>query len=131
MSNLRAIIEAAQHQIDTFRSPDISEADARLDELLVAAELGSIRHDRIERISEHEGILHIHTSWSARGCTNTSDFEFPTAILDAPDPIAAAKEYGHKKRVSEAEYEVTKARNALARAESALSALRSPAEAQL
>jgi hypothetical protein len=110
---LRQIIEEAIGQIATYKHPDVDEAQGRLHELLKAAELGGIEHDGIVSIEECGDTFRIQTEWSARGCLNTSDYELPSFIIDADDPVAAARIWGIEKKVKEAERAVDEARSTL------------------
>lgn len=92
--NTREFVEQASHDISTYKNPAIDECKNILNEILCAAKLGDIKHDKIESLDVYEDEVHIETSWSARGCENSSSYEFPTSILDAEDYIKAATIWG-------------------------------------
>lgn len=118
---MREIIETAMEQLDTYKHPDVDEAKARIHELLVAAKLGGIDCDCLEKLSERSGNLRIETSWSARGCSNSSDYNLPSFIIDADDPVEAATLWGLDRQSAEATERIGAARVALQRAENGLS----------
>ena len=69
------------------------ELKGSLDKLLQAAGLGSIALDHLEQYYRSDEYLYITTTWSCRGCTNSSDYKIPLSIIDAKDPMAAAVAY--------------------------------------
>ena len=124
---LRELVDDAIHQIDLYKNPSIDEFEQRFSEILKAARLGSLEHEDIESLGEYGGNIHLTSSWSARGCHNTSDYKIPSAIIDAPDPVAAARRWGCEHRLDEARRREAMARSSL---ESA-SAHRAKAQAEL
>lgn len=104
-TNLRKLFDDARQQIDTYKHPDISEFKDEMSKVLEAAGLGSLKHEYIENITEYKDWIEIDTSWSARGCAQTSTYKLPSAIIDAEDPIREAKLYGVNKRLSDAQAE--------------------------
>jgi hypothetical protein len=70
--------------------------------------MGNLTYDSIEEISEYLGNITISTSWSARGCAQTSEYTLPSTIIDAEDPIFEAKKYGLMKKLKAAEIEYKK-----------------------
>lgn len=107
-TNLRKLLNEAQHQINTYKHPDIDDFQAAMSEVLEAAGIGSLKHDCIEGISEYNGRIEIETSWSARGCAQTSTYSIPSAVIDSENPLREAKLYGVTKRLSEARAELSK-----------------------
>jgi hypothetical protein len=69
-----------------------------LRELLIAAGLGSIQHDRVMPIEENE----IHTAWSSRGCAQTGEYELPYSIVDESDPISTAVTWARTQAITKA-----------------------------
>jgi hypothetical protein len=118
--SLRALISEANAEIRRLRNPDVSEATGRLDAIIKAAGLGSINKDALVGISIQGGIVTVTKGYSTRGCEQHEDFDFAEAILDAPDPVKAATIWGLDKRLSDAEYAATRAREVLAESEEAL-----------
>lgn len=116
-SHLRDLIANAENAIDTYRYPDVDECQERLNELLVAAGLGSIERDRLAYISIKSGKVLIRTEYSVRGCEQSDDYEFPEAIIDAANPVYAATLWGLSRRESAARYELEEARRILAHRE--------------
>lgn len=119
--SLRTLIAEANAEIRKFRNPDPAEAKSRLDAIIQAAGLGSIGNDSLEGVSIQDGIVTVTKGYSTRGCEQHDDFEFAESILDAADPVEAARLWGLDKRLSDAEYTVKRAREELAEAELALS----------
>ena len=101
--NLRQLIDNAISQLNIYKTPDIDECKSRLNEILKVSQLGGINYDKIEKMTENNQVLTIDTSWSARGCSNTSSYELPVSIIDAQDPLIAAKAWGWEKRINEAQ----------------------------
>lgn len=117
MTTLRDLIDEAAWAISRYKSPDVRECKERLSEVLEAAGLGSISHDCLESIDECDGHICIETSWTARGCSNTSSFRIPASIVDADDPVRAATEWGLRKKIATAQGQAARARADLERAE--------------
>ncbi len=88
--SLRSILEAAASDVETYRDPDIWEAQRRLSEVLVAAGLGSITSDRIADLQVTDKEVYVHVTWSAYSCDCDARHTFPASIIDAPDPLQAA-----------------------------------------
>jgi hypothetical protein len=94
MSNLELVLQAIR-DIDTYRNPDISRAKALLSSITEAMGHGGLAGEYIRDLDiDLKGMVRITTEWSVRGCANTSDYEFPASILEAPDPVRSAKLYG-------------------------------------
>jgi hypothetical protein len=118
--SLRDLIDEAIAQLERFRHPNVDQVQGRLNEILKAAGKGGITHDRIERLVFRPESLHIQTSYSVRSCEQTAEFEIPFSVLDADDPVAAARQWGRQDKIKEAEDAVKEARRALAVAEEEL-----------
>lgn len=99
--NYRELIEDASSQLSTYRSPDIDEAEEFLDQLLKTTGLGSVKYEHIESIDIYGDEVHVETTWSARGCPSNSSYQFPVSLLDAENPLKAAKIWGLKKKIDE------------------------------
>jgi hypothetical protein len=126
--DLRDLIEAADVAISTYRRPNVGEAKERLSELLEAAGMGGIgQFDSIDSISEEDGSFHIRTSYTIRGCEGGDSFELPSAIVDAEDPLAAARTWGLNQQISVTEDRVKNLRQGLEREEAKLTELRAAA----
>jgi hypothetical protein len=110
---LTELIEKASSDIDMYKHPDIDECQRRLSEILQAAEHGSIMNDHVESLEIYKDTLQIETSWSTRGCSNSSSYRIPMEIIRAEDPIKAAKIWGCKKRISKYEQEVEAAKRSV------------------
>ena len=132
--SLRRIIEDAIQQIETFKNPDVTEAEGVLSDLIKAAGLGDIRGETLAYVSIRDGNVAVRTEYYSRGGSCGEHYDFPEAIIDAADPIATAKEWGLRRKVANLERERDEARSALAHyeerlatAQSALDAFLSPA----
>lgn len=102
MSDLRAILEKAELDINTFKHPNVDEAHVWLDNILVAAGLPGIRHNRIDFLSvDYNDEVSVTSSWSCRGCQDQDTYSFPAYIIDAVDPIKAAMIWGLEQRLAE------------------------------
>lgn len=117
---LRELITEAQDALSTFKNPDICLVEDRLDALLMAANMGSIKHDRIESLSFFRGMLNIRTSYLARGCMQDGEYAIPEAVIDAEDPFTAIKVWAKEQRIKKAESEVRLQRSILQSAEERL-----------
>ena len=102
MTSLREILEKAEIDLDNYKHPDVSEAQDRLNDLLVEAGLGNISQDRLEYLSIGNEKVYIVTRYSIRSCEQEDRFEFPVSVIDAEDPIAAIKAFAKTKRIAEA-----------------------------
>ena len=120
MSELIKIIEEAQTQLETYKHPDTSEAERRLDEILRAGQLGGISGDELTDLSFHNGFLHIHTRYSVRSCEQRGHYQIPRRVLTAEDPIGAIKVWAKDQRVAKARAEVADAERTLERRREAL-----------
>jgi hypothetical protein len=124
--DLRDLIEAAEVAISTYRRPNVGEAKERLSEVLRAAGMGGIgQFDSIDSISEEAGAFHIRTSYTVRGCEGGDNFELPSPIVDADDPLAAARKWGLEQQISATEDRVNNLRQGLEREEKKLAEMRS------
>ena len=113
MTTLRQLVEQAQADLERYKHPDTTEAERRIDEILVAGKLGSIAHDHLEGLSFYKGNLCISTSYSVRGCSMSGDYKIPESVIDSADPIADIKVWAKAQQVAEAEREVRAAERAL------------------
>ena len=128
--NIRCIIDAAIEQIETCRTPDIDEAQALINSILQAANLGTTGKNRIERMRFRSGFLDVRSCYAGQRCDMSRDFHIPVAIIDADDPIKAASRWAVEKELKEArndakhaEERLHLARERLQRATNAMHAL--------
>lgn len=119
VSPLRQLINDASSALDVYKSPNIDEALERIDALLIAAGLGSIKHDHVVRIDENSDHFEIYTEWSARGCAQTSEYELPYSIVDAADPLAAAVTWARSQAMAKAQRRIDEAESSLRYAQDA------------
>lgn len=82
-----------------YKHPDTEEFRKAIDPILKAGGLTTIGNDCIESVDTRNGMLYITTSWSCRGCSNSSDIRLPLHLLDATDPIKAATIWGLKGKI--------------------------------
>ncbi len=122
-TSLRDLLEAAEGDLDTYRHPDVSEAQRRLNEVLEAAGLGSTGTDRITRLRVGPREVFVRAEYSVRSCVSDNEYEFPVTILDAPDPVAAARRWGLERRRGEAVAKVAEAKRAKERWEAELAGI--------
>lgn len=86
-------------QVSMYRRPNLGDLKERLDEVLVAMGAVPIGHDSIigMYVEEHSDLgvpaLHIDTEYTLRGCGMTGEHLIPMSIIEARDPIVAAKVY--------------------------------------
>ena len=107
---LRETIEAAIHQLATYKQPDVDEAQKLLSGILEAAGFGSIMRDELIRLDEYNDEIHID-------------------ILDAEDPIRTAKIWGLNRRIDEQQNELNTLRGRATWYEDKLNELKAELEA--
>jgi hypothetical protein len=98
-TSLRELTSAAIDEITLYRSPDIDEFRAAINPVLMASGRSSISNDCVESICEtvrfYYGTqipgIEIQTSWSTRGCVQSSEYFIPAFIIDAEDPVYTAQ----------------------------------------
>lgn len=115
-TKLRALLEQAESDIDTYRHPNIAEAQSELNRVLSAAGLGSTGEDTITGITIGREYVFITTKYSVRSCEQSDSFELPIHLVDAEDPIQAALTWSIQEDVRKANNEVAEAEAALAQA---------------
>lgn len=102
MTTLRELIDQAVADMDRLKHPDTAEAERCIDEILVAGKLGSLAHEHLEGMHFHDGMLLVDTSYSVRGCSQSSRYEIPETVIDGDDPVAAIKPWAKEQRVAKA-----------------------------
>lgn len=117
---LRELIVKAEEDIDTYKYPDVSETQSRLSQILEAAGLGGIEHNELTYLGFRDGRLHIDTTYSSRGCTDSESFDIPEKIIDAEDPVREARIWGAEKRLKKAEVDLARAKRDVTYAETKL-----------
>ena len=129
MSTLTELIEKASNDISMYKHPDIDECKRSLSEILKAMQHGSIMNDTVESLEFYKGELLIETTYSCRGCTNSSSYRIPKEILEAEDPIKTASIWSVKKRITKTEQEIENARRNMKYQEQNLITLKAELEA--
>jgi hypothetical protein len=107
--NLRASIGQAIRDIATYKTPDVSNVQAQLDSILRAAGLHGIAKDVLDALHFQDGDLHIDSSWGARGNICSGMKRVPESVIDADDPLAAAKLWGSDQRIKNAKGKIWQA----------------------
>ena len=98
MSKIQELIDArneAEEALDRTRT----ELQEFIFPIIKAAGIGEPRGEWITRIETYNGNLNVTTEWSARNCSNNSDYKIPMSILNAKDPIAEAEKYKRNKEL--------------------------------
>ena len=127
----RQEFDNACHQINTYKHPSIGEFKEKLSSILEAADIGGITHDCLESLDEDDDTIYIETTWSARGCNQSSSYQLPSFIIDAEDPLKAAKIWGLEKKIGETTHRLNAAKRDVESQQSQLEALtKSLGEAQ-
>lgn len=106
--SLRDLINKAQHQLCTYRRPNVDEVSKRLGEVLQILGRGSLEYDDITSIEEEGNSLVINTAYSLRGCSMSGEYEIALSIVDAEDPCAAARRWLKQQALDEAEEELAR-----------------------
>lgn len=113
MTTLREIVEEAASALDIYQHPNVAECQHRLNEIIVAAQLGGISHDNLAGININRGMVTICTTYSVRSCPQQDVYEFPEHVLDAEDPVRAAMIWGLETKLSEKKEKLDEAEAAL------------------
>jgi hypothetical protein len=101
MSALRELLEKAERDINTYRAPRIEEAHTWLHNILVAAGLPGINHNSLDHFYIGDEEVFVTSSWSVRSCADSDTYRFPIFIIDAEDPIQAARKWGLEEKLAE------------------------------
>lgn len=113
--NLYELTAQAQHDVNIYRSPDLSEWIAAIDPVLGAAGETVIGSDKVESIELHAHTLRIRTSYTVRCCAQTNDMEIPTSLLIAENPVKEATRYYLDKSLRESKAKLHAAEQELQR----------------
>jgi len=126
---LRKLIEDAQHQLDTYKHPNVDKVQDRLDAILKAGNAGGLKYDKITSLSFYSGFLEIATEYEVRCCRQTGEYKIPESVIDADDPIREMKLWAAKVAVKKAQdayyracYDVSQTQVALMKAKDKLAA---------
>ena len=122
MTNLEIIHDAAS-KLSVYRNPTIDEAEELIDTILSSADLGSIQHEAVESIDIQDEVVIINTSYSIRGCADTSYYVFPTSLLLEDDVERAATRYGKQLKLDELENNLSYLKREVASKEAAIARL--------
>ena len=130
--SLRDLVEKAIKDLDLYRHPNVAFVKSQLHAIMVAADIGTCgADDQIDRLDISDGFVHVRVVWSAWGCEQSGDYEFPEGILDAEDPVLMATFYGlhnkiahHKEMQASAEREAVRYAEAVVKYEKQLEELR-------
>lgn len=102
----RDLIANAEIQMDTYKHPDTGACEDFLEKVLVSAGLVNSSPGSLGYVSIRDGSVHLRYDYSVRGCSSSDDYSFPETILDAKDPLHAAKLWGLEKRSKEIGWKV-------------------------
>lgn len=74
---------------------NLSEARSALSDHLrdIIKELGEELWGTIISTYMYKDYLEVTTEWSARNCTNHSDYRIPKSVIESDDPVEAAKKW--------------------------------------
>lgn len=119
-ASLRTLLETAERDLATYRNPNVSDAQKRLNELLAAAGLGGTGTDRITCLRVGPEKVFVRAEYSVRSCISDNEYEFPTSLMDEPDPLDSARRWGLERRRRKAVKRIEEARSELERWEAEL-----------
>jgi len=105
---------AADEAVTTYRHPDIRDWIEAIDPVLAAAGEPCIGRDSVDSVNVSDGVLTITTSYSVMNCPDSSTVDLPVFILQASDPIQAAKRYKLEKAVAKAQSDLVDAQRLVA-----------------
>lgn len=117
MTKLYKLIKDAAHDIGYYSHPDLTEFRSAIDPVLEALGESTIGADNVESIDFYPEFVKIESSYTCRGCGNTSDHTIPMVIVEAVDPVRAATEHTLRARLSESIQKLQHARNSISRLE--------------
>ena len=118
--NLLDLTFDAAVKVDTYKNPDIEEWIAAIDPVLAALGKGCIGTDTVDDITVGEKFVHIMTSYTSMSCPDTNSIQVPTAIIEAADPVHAAKLFSVENRIRLTTTGIEESRKAIAYAEECL-----------
>ena len=102
MPSLREQIQAINEALTCLREPDFGDCSRRLDEITGAAGLGTIGDAILGEVHVRGGEVFALKIDTFRGRERGQWFVFPEGILDAEDPVEAARLWGLERKVEEA-----------------------------
>lgn len=111
--NLYELTVDAASKVDIYKNPDIAEWIAAIDPVLSAADKSCIGSDTVEAITVAKTLVHITTSYTVRGCEDTTTVKFPIDVLMAADPVHAAKLYRLNQRIALTEQAIAASQEAI------------------
>ena len=118
--NLKELTLKAIHDVNRFRSPDVTEWVRQVDPVLRALGEAEVGSDRVVALYTdtsdiHTGIpmVHITTEYEVRGGGSTNDADIPMYIIESADPVAAATEYKRVADIQALEYDIEVTEKAL------------------
>ena len=122
MTLLELTFDAAA-KVDTYKNPDIEEWIAAIDPVLASLGKGCIGTDTVDSILADEKFVHILTSYTSMSCPDTNSVSIPMAIIEASNPVHAAKIFNVDNRIRLTNDGIEGSRKAIAYAEESLAAL--------
>ena len=101
--NIRDLIDITKQNIKTYRKPNTKPLAEALDPIILAlGKAVGIGNDQITDLYEDNSTLHITTYYVVKGCEGNNQYEIPSEIIDAEDPVKAAKLLHAQQQVEEA-----------------------------
>lgn len=121
--SLKRIIEEAVSKVDAYKHPDLSEFKEVMTPIFEALDIGVGALDEIDDMFYNQDLT-IYTKYYCRGCECDDQFTIPMEVIEAEDPVKAAKLYTSDMALNaaisafnRAELVLTQAREALRAAE--------------
>lgn len=125
MNSLRNLVDEAATRLSArVPAPDVSEAKARIHEILVAAGKPGIEDQVLASIKVRGECIEVETHWGCRGSVQSEELLVPLAVVDADDPLLEARLWGIRDRIAKAAALVREHRRELDEAERDLHAAR-------
>ena len=110
---LLALTQTAAAAVDTFRHPNIEDWRLAIDPVLEAAGEPGVGQDKVDSMVLSESELHIETSYVLRGCECSNRITLPLSILEASDPLRAAKQFRLQGAIADAKCDIKAAQDTL------------------
>lgn len=92
-TSARELLEQAADDCHRLRAPNTEEARLLLNTFFEAAGLPTIENEKITAIRFSAKSLEVETYYSVRSCDMDNLYEIPISIIDAPDPLRAARHF--------------------------------------
>lgn len=95
------LVKEAITNMNTYKKPNILEADTFLKRLIKAAGLAIQDKDILECLDIEEDMLYVTYSWTSRGCVQSETHALPLNLVLAENPENAAETWGKEVKLQD------------------------------